>query len=46
MEISGKRMMVTGGVKPEKDLGYKWTIGLEQGMKSLIEWRQTKSFFS
>ncbi|MDY6851760.1 MAG: NAD-dependent epimerase/dehydratase family protein, partial [Thermodesulfobacteriota bacterium] len=33
-------------VKSEKDLGYKWTIGLEQGMKSLIEWRQSKSFFS
>jgi UDP-glucose 4-epimerase len=23
----------------EKDLGYRWTIGLEEGMKSLIEWR-------
>lgn len=23
----------------EKDLGYKWTIGFEDGMRSLIEWR-------
>ena len=25
--------------KAERDLGYKWTIELEEGMKSLIEWR-------
>jgi UDP-glucose 4-epimerase len=25
--------------KAEHDLGYKWTIELEEGMKSLIEWR-------
>ena len=23
----------------EKDLGYKWTIDLEEGMQRLIEWR-------
>ena len=28
-------------VKAEQDLGYKWTIDLEEGMKSLIEWRNT-----
>jgi UDP-glucose 4-epimerase len=27
--------------KAERDLGYKWTIDLEEGMKSLIEWRKT-----
>jgi len=27
--------------KAERDLGYKWTIGLEEGMASLIEWRRT-----
>lgn len=26
-------------VKAERDLGFKWTIDLEEGMKSLIEWR-------
>lgn len=26
--------------KIERDLGYKWTVNLEEGMKSLIEWRQ------
>ena len=26
-------------VKAEKDLGFKWTIDLEDGMRSLIEWR-------
>ncbi|MCL2146385.1 MAG: NAD-dependent epimerase/dehydratase family protein [Synergistaceae bacterium] len=26
--------------KAERDLGYKWTIDLEDGMKSLIEWRK------
>lgn len=25
--------------RAEKDLGYQWTIGLEEGMRSLIEWR-------
>lgn len=25
--------------KAEKDLGYTWTVGLEDGMRSLIEWR-------
>ncbi len=25
----------------ERDLGFKWTVGLEEGMKSLIEWRRT-----
>lgn len=30
-----------GGVqKSERDLGYKWTIDLEEGMKTLIEWRK------
>jgi UDP-glucose 4-epimerase len=24
----------------EKDLGYRWTIGLEEGMQSLIAWRR------
>ncbi|MDL2279107.1 NAD-dependent epimerase/dehydratase family protein [Desulfovibrio sp. OttesenSCG-928-G11] len=28
-------------VLAEKDLGYKWTIDLEEGMKSLIEWRNS-----
>jgi len=28
-------------VKAERDLGYKWTIGLEEGMKTLIDWRRT-----
>jgi UDP-glucose 4-epimerase len=27
--------------KAERDLGYKWTIDLEEGMTSLIEWRKT-----
>ncbi|GIV33645.1 MAG: NAD dependent epimerase/dehydratase [Chitinophagales bacterium] len=27
--------------KAEKDLGFKWQIGLEEGMKKLIEWRNT-----
>ena len=27
-------------IKAEKDFGYRWTIGLEEGMKSLIEWRR------
>lgn len=26
-------------VRAERDLGFKWTIDLEEGMKSLIEWR-------
>lgn len=26
--------------KAERDIGYKWTIDLEDGMKSLIEWRK------
>ncbi len=25
--------------RAEQDLGYRWTIGLEEGMKSLIQWR-------
>jgi UDP-glucose 4-epimerase len=25
----------------EKDLGFKWSIGLEEGLKSVIEWRRT-----
>ncbi|HWB07053.1 MAG TPA: NAD-dependent epimerase/dehydratase family protein [Verrucomicrobiales bacterium] len=25
----------------EKDLGYKWTIGLEDGMQRLIDWRRS-----
>ena len=25
----------------EKDIGFKWTIELEDGMKSLIEWRNS-----
>jgi len=25
--------------KAERDLGYKWAIDLEEGMRSLIEWR-------
>ncbi|MBL4755112.1 MAG: SDR family NAD(P)-dependent oxidoreductase [Flavobacteriales bacterium] len=27
--------------KAEKDLGYKWTIGLEEGMQALIDWRNS-----
>lgn len=27
--------------KAEKDIGYKWTIDLEDGLKSLIEWRRS-----
>ena len=27
--------------KAEKDLGYKWTIELEDGMQALIDWRNT-----
>ena len=26
--------------RTERDLGYKWTIGLEEGMKTLIDWRR------
>jgi UDP-glucose 4-epimerase len=26
--------------KAERDLGFRWTIDLEEGMKSLIEWRR------
>lgn len=26
--------------KAEEDLGYRWTIDLEEGMRSLIEWRK------
>ena len=26
--------------KAERDLGFKWTIDLEEGMRSLIEWRR------
>lgn len=26
-------------VRAEKDLGFKWTIDLEEGMRSLIDWR-------
>ena len=25
----------------KKDLGFAWTIDLEEGMRSLIEWRRT-----
>jgi len=27
--------------KAEKDLGYKWTIDLEEGMQALIDWRNS-----
>ena len=27
-------------IKAEKDIGYRWTIDLEEGMKTLIEWRR------
>jgi UDP-glucose 4-epimerase len=27
----------------EKDLGFKWSIDLEEGMKSLIEWRRSRT---
>jgi UDP-glucose 4-epimerase len=27
--------------KAERDLGYRWSIGLEEGMQSLIEWRRS-----
>ena len=26
--------------KAERDLGFRWTIDLEEGMKSLIDWRK------
>lgn len=29
--------------KAERDLGFRWTIDLEEGMRSLIEWRQHDS---
>jgi UDP-glucose 4-epimerase len=28
--------------KAEADLGYRWTIGLEDGMQSLIDWRRSQ----
>ena len=31
---------IGGTEKAERDLGYKWTIDLEEGMKTLIEWRK------
>jgi len=27
--------------KAEKDLGYKWAVDLEQGLRNLIAWRKT-----
>jgi len=32
---------IGGTEKAERDLDYKWTIDLEEGMKTLIEWRKT-----
>ena len=26
--------------RAKRDLGYRWTVDLEQGMRSLIEWRE------
>ena len=32
---------VGDAVAAEKDLGFRWTVDLEDGLKRLIEWRKT-----
>jgi UDP-glucose 4-epimerase len=32
--------------RAERDLGFRWTVGLEEGMRSLIAWRRRRSLAS
>lgn len=43
-EVAGQTFVtnrVGDPIAAERDLGFKWTVDLEEGFKSLIEWRKT-----